>query len=415
MKLSKSSTYSILIFILFYLSLFIGFLIGEDTAGGAKYDYNFHLEVRDFFLSDTLNALKNFLNANAFHSPIFYIFLKYLLAFNETIGRFIFLNISILIPIIFYLSLKKIVDLDKSIILLISCFFFISPYFRSTAIWPGDENLAILFFLCSIYFYILYKNSNSEKDKNLFIIGNILFVAIASYFRPNYSLFSIFFFYELVLKKFSYKNFFIYIIVSALLAYPAIHYVFILKINFFYGSLQRFNLFNSFPLAYSVFIFFLVPFILFEFKNLVKNHKINYLNLLLTILLTFIVYFFFNYDLSHGGGIIFMFQKYFFTGNIFMCLVFAISFYISNVILNIKKTSNFLLLIILILFELDSYFYMETYDPLFLICLFLLFDTAIIKNFFKNKILFKINILFCYLFIFYIAKIINIYVLLNKL
>ena len=147
MKLSKSSTYSILIFILFYLSLFIGFLIGEDTAGGAKYDYNFHLEVRDFFLSDTLNALKNFLNANAFHSPIFYIFLKYLLAFNETIGRFIFLNISILIPIIFYLSLKKIVDLDKSIILLISCFFFISPYFRSTAIWPGDENLAILFFL----------------------------------------------------------------------------------------------------------------------------------------------------------------------------------------------------------------------------------------------------------------------------
>ena len=143
----------------------------------------------------------------------------------------------------------------------------------------------------------------------------------------------------------------------------------ILKINFFYGSLQRFNLFNSFPLAYSVFIFFLVPFILFEFKNLVKNHKINYPNLLLTILLTFIVYFFFNYDLSHGGGIIFMFQKYFFTGNIFMCLVFAISFYISNVILNIKKTSNFLLLIILILFELDSYFYMETYDPLFLICL----------------------------------------------
>ena len=40
-----------------YLSLILGFILNEDSAGGALYDYNFHLGVRDF-LKDTLMHLK---------------------------------------------------------------------------------------------------------------------------------------------------------------------------------------------------------------------------------------------------------------------------------------------------------------------------------------------------------------------
>ena len=87
-----------------YLSLILGFILNEDSAGGALYDYNFHLGVREFFLQDTFNAVKNFSDLKSYHSPIFYIFLKYLLFTGETFGRLIFMHISILIPITFLIK-----------------------------------------------------------------------------------------------------------------------------------------------------------------------------------------------------------------------------------------------------------------------------------------------------------------------
>ena len=89
--ISKSSKF-LLLLLLCYLSLIIGFLVNEDSAGGALYDYNFHLEARKFFLGDNINALKNFAEVKSYHSPIFYIFLKYLLLPGETFGRLIFLH-----------------------------------------------------------------------------------------------------------------------------------------------------------------------------------------------------------------------------------------------------------------------------------------------------------------------------------
>ena len=110
-----------------------------------------------------------------------------------------------------------------------------------------------------------------------------------------------------------------------------------------------------------------------------------------------------------------MIQKIFFDSNFFMSLVFAVSFYISNILLEIGKTKNLILIIILLFFELDFYFYMETFDPLFLLCLLLLFDVKIMNNFFNLNFIRNINILMGYLFIFYIAKIVNLHFFLNKL
>ena len=123
-----------------------------------------------------------------------------------------------------------------------------------------------------------------------------------------------------------------------------------------------------------------------------------------------IVFFFFNYDLEYGGGVFYILQKKFFSGNIGISLIFFISFFISNYFLEIKNIKNLILIFSLLLFEIDAYFFMETFDPLFLICVLLLFDTKNLNKFFKNFLLKKINFIFIYLFFFYVAKVANIYI-----
>ncbi len=398
-----------------YLSLILGFILNEDSAGGALYDYNFHLGVRDFFLKDTFDAVKNFADVKSYHSPIFYIFLKYLLFAGETFGRLIFLHISILIPIVFYFTLKRKISDNKLFIFYISCFFFLSPYFRSIAIWPGDENLALLFFIFSIYFYFSFLKTDSEKTKLVNIALNIFFLAIASYFRPNYCFFSLFFFYEFVLKKFNFKYLIVYSLLSFMLAYPAFYYIFLMNAYFVEGSFTKFNLINSFPLTYTVIFFFLIPFLILDRDNILKNLKPNILNLSICFLLSVIVFLFFNYDLEYGGGIFYILQKKLFSGNLGISIIFFISLYLSNKILEIKNIKNLILMFSLLLFEIDTFFYMETFDPLFLICFLLLFDNKNLDNFYNKLSFKKINFIFLYLFTFYIAKVANIYIFLNKL
>ena len=65
-------------------------------------------------------------------------------------------------------------------------------------------------------------------------------------------------------------------------------------------------------------------------------------------------------------------------------IIFAIAFYFSNQLLEINKIKNFILIFILLFFEPDNQFYMETFDPLFLICFFLLFDTKTLNIFFDS-------------------------------
>ncbi len=83
--------------------------------------------------------------------------------------------------------------------------------------------------------------------------------------------------------------------------------------------------------------------------------------------------------------------------------------------MEIKNIKNLILVFCLLLFEIDAFFYMETFDPLFLICFLLLFDNKNLDNFYNKLSFKKINFIFLYLFTFYIAKVANIYIFLNKL
>ena len=72
-----------------------------------------------------------------------------------------------------------------------------------------------------------------------------------------------------------------------------------------------------------------------------------------------------------------------------------------NQLVNVFNTSNFILIFILIVLEIDHYFYQETYDPLVLICLTLLFSSKIIDNFFYKINLTKVNLFLFYCLSFY--------------
>ena len=401
------------IFIFFYLTLLIGYYFGENSSGGSKYDFGIHLKTVELFNKDFYHTLLNYdspVIGNS-HSPIFIIFLSWLLSFGEGLGKFIYLNLCALIPFIFYFSLKEKFKLNNSIIIFfLSCFFYFSPYFRSYAIWPGDENISILFFLFSIFYYLKIMNNNykNEKELNFYIVLNVIFLALASYFRPIYSLFSILFFTEMVLIKFNFRKFFLYVIFSIILSLPAIYYVFFLNINFFSSYLgDSINLSNSLGLSYTVFLFYSLPFIYLSRKNI--SFKFNQLNIFSAAIYSLILYIFFDYKINSGGGVFYQIYKLFFYSNEFFWMVCAISFLIFNKFINYRAIKNWIILAILIIFEIDKYFYLDTYDPLFLICLFLLIDTKLTASFINEISFKKVGILFFYLLFFWIIKCINYY------
>ena len=183
-----------------------------------------------------------------------------------------------------------------------------------------------------------------------------------------------------------------------------------MKITFFFDSVGSFNFINSFSLTYTVLLFYLIPFLIFLEKNLF-SYKFNVIFFIISIVLTFIVISMFDYRTSTGGGVFYMVQKLIFSGNIFYGFIFFISFNLVNKFLEINKVDNLILIIILLFFELDNHFYMETFDPLFLICLFLLFNTKLIENYMNSINLKRLASLYTYLLIFYCTKVSVLYFL----
>ena len=126
--------------------------------------------------------------------------------------------------------------------------------------------------------------------------------------------------------------------------------------------------------------------------------KINFKSLTLTLFASLIVIYFFNYQPNNKGGGFFYYLSYFlFDNSILVYFIFPISFFIINYFLDIQKVENFLLILILIFLEIDTQFYVETYDPLLILMILSLFNFKYINNFFKINFEKNITILFIFL------------------
>lgn len=396
-----------LISVLLYSSIIAGFYFGEDSLGGAFNDFLSHGHISDKFRSEFFNTLLNYDNLGHRHSPIFYIFKSFLPA-DSFYSRLIFLHIYLLIPFYFYKSLNLKYPLEnKKNLFLISLVIILFPTFRSYSIWPDPHLMGTLFFTISVYYFL--KFTNSSYNINYFFL-NILFLAVSSYFSPNFGIFVIYFLYEFIKLKKGFKEIFIVLFINFILSLPFFFYLFVLDINFIFNDngwdigtniFSLNNISNKFIIINSLFLFYLMPFLIFSinyselYENIIRKF-FRFLPLfLIYILFTINFDFQTSYNLTNsGGGFVYNISQLLFNNNY---LLFFIAFlgYIFFADLFFKNISNLFLFLALIFSNPQITLWQANYSPLLFIIIFLLFDHNIIK-----KLVLKKNIVVCFVYFF---------------
>tara|TARA_Y100000590_G_scaffold163945_1_gene187888 strand:+ start:7148 stop:8395 length:1248 start_codon:yes stop_codon:yes gene_type:complete len=399
-KISNKS--SIFLFVTLYATLLIGFFLGEDSTGGAFADYLNQKRIAKNFALNFFDSFLNYGSGNesSRHSPVLVILLSIFekLKLNDLVIRLINLQIAPICSIIFYNCLKlKFPNVKKEYILLFSAIFFLSPTIRSLSIWPDSRIYGLTFFILSVYFFLNFQN----KKKLTFAIYNVVLLSISSYFSPNFSVFSVYFFVNyLIYYKIS-KDIFLIFFLNIALAFPAFYYLFVLDINFLkvpaidVPLIQRFNLSNKIILISSIFLFYYIPFLaLYENKLKFFKKIFNYKSLLITLLFSFLLIYFFSYEQRFtGGGIFFHISNLIFNNNLLLFLIFYFSFLL---IIEISKQNikNLSIFILVLCSNPQLTIYHKYYDPLFWILLLLLMSIKLnLSKIFDLK-----NIFIFYLF-----------------
>ena len=398
---NKYSFFLVLASVVLYFSLIFGFFYDENLNYGAYYDWvNAYLKPVNDFSKNFFQTLLNYNDYGQRHSPVYLIFLSLFLKlnFSPDLIRIIHLHLSIPLILIFYKCLVlKFNNIDKRNLQLLSLVIFLSPTFRSLAIWPDSRLPGLLFFVLTIYFFLWFQKSNKEK----YIWFTSISLIISSYISPNFSFFFIYFFF-FFLKKLKFQKLVLFGLFNFVLAIPMLYYIFILDINFFLsgktpslnsGSVSlNFNFSNKIMIISSIVFFHLIPIFMndnFYYKFLRFFRE----KFIILIPSTFILIYFFDYQTSYTGGGIFFNLSHFLFGNdylFFFVSFFSIPFFVYLSYLNIK---NLYLLLILILTNIQNSIYHKYYEPLVIIMFFTLLQSLGAEKFLKKKI----NIFYVYL------------------
>ena len=380
----------ILTYFLFAASLFLGFIFNENSSGGALADYNFLISSIIAFSKNFTEGLDLFLSntGTLIHSPVFYILNGYLLKITESLLLIKFSNIALscLIPYVIYESLKLKYKIDNKTIFFLSLIIFLSPYFRSSAIWLLGDNLSLLFFSISILYYL--KTSNEKNNDNYFLC--LFFLILCCYIRYYYCLFVFFYFFNFFKNKD--KKFILKLIAFGFIcSLPAIVYLFYIFENYYFLQLLSnkisTNYYNNLLIILTIIFFYITPFFIFYLKNIIRYYnqkKTIVFSIALFFIISYLInifYFELNLDISYGGGV---FIKLFQILNINVLIgIYFISFFsvlFLEYLLKNSRFQNYLIMVILILcFPLNT-IYQKYFDPLFLILFLTLLDSQIIKK-----------------------------------
>ena len=297
-------------FLLLYTSLIIGFSFGENLNYGSQPDWEgaYIPPIKDF-AENFLDTLLNYEIYGQRHSPFYLVFLSffYKLGLSLDLIRIIHLHLCISLIFIFYKCLKLQFNFtDKKILQFLSLIIFLSPTYRSLSIWPDSRLPGLIFFVLSVYYFLKFLKKPENKNAWLCSISLVL----ASYISPNYSIFSIYF-YFIFFRHLNFKNFFLLMIFNLFAAFPMFYYLFILDINFLIAgktpgplgeiSSFNFNFSNKILLISSIIFFHLIPVFFYtvnykKFLLFIKNKIIN------IFVLFFVLIYFFNYQTEFTGG-----------------------------------------------------------------------------------------------------------------
>ena len=399
----------IFIFFLGFFSLLIGHELQEDATGGAKIDSIFlanYVELISINILDTLN------NYDLDHSPVFYIIqsIIYKITKNHNIFSYFYIFLSSFIPIVFYFCLCNKYKINHTHFYYVAFLIYFSPYFRASAIWSLGDNLSTLFFCLFTLFFI--KAGKQKKLSNLHFL-TLLFLVLTCYIRPIYFIFWFFLFvrnYQL----FKINDLIRFIILSFFLALPAILYLFFFVIgknnNASLNYFLNINFLEISIIVLSLITFYILPFIIHDYKNIFIFIRKKY-KLLLTTLFFFIIYFildkFFFNDLFQltdlGGGVFYKLSQKFDLNFQYIMLISAYSGLIFYYYVSDKKElfNNSVLLLCLIFYSPIIYIFQKYYDPLLIIIFLTLLNSQKLSEYFSNKKI-KVSFLYLYFILFYI-------------
>ncbi len=389
--------FHILICFLSILSIYLGFFLDENITIGPKLDFEHTLAGAIQFEKDFIYTFLNFdkalddINAATRISPIYLIIIFILnkILIDVDLLRFFLMNVIILNQLFFYKSLKLIFlkkNIDKKYLLILSCILYISPSFRANAIWPESAMLGLLFFTISIYFFLKFK----IKKKIEYSFLNIVFLAIASYIRPSFCLFAIFFYYEFFKSFLENKNFLKNImnitLLNFFLAFPAYYYIFIIDVFFIEEGGLSSNYFNKIIIITSIIIFHMFPILFYKKLNIGFDLKkdLIFLFIIFFSLIFIIKNFDYNLNLS-GGGIVLHASNFLFNNNLLLYLSYPIFMFFLIKISVFKNYKNLILILILLMMTPQYHIFHKYYDPLIIILCFTVLNFGIKDDFFREK------------------------------
>ena len=394
--LFKNNTHKKELFFFFflYVTLLISFFLGENSTGGAVIDYSANKITIQAFASEFLKTFYGYESVFTRHSPVLYIFLSLFERINlpDFSIRLIHLHLCLFLPFLFYKCLTiKFNKIDKKILFFLSSLIFLSPTFRTLAIWPDSRLLGLMFFTLSIYYFLRFEDTKNFK----YALYNVIALALSAYISPNFSVFSIFFFTKFVLHYsiFS-KKILSIIIINLFFALPAFYYIFILDINFLIksaatgiGENERIifnNLFNDILITFSIILFYLIFFLFFKIIKI--DNILTLKNVLISIFIFSICVFNFDYNYFYsGGGIFFKISNLFFQNNYLFYLISLFSILVTYSLIS-KKYLNILFFIIVILNNPQYTMYHKYFDPFLLITFLTIFSFNIdLKKVFHAK------------------------------
>tara|TARA_Y100001958_G_scaffold156625_1_gene149740 strand:+ start:2839 stop:4080 length:1242 start_codon:yes stop_codon:yes gene_type:complete len=394
-----SSISKTIIYILFTLSLFVGLIFQENSAGGAIHDINHLKPYIEKFQDGFKSGMLYYLNNINIHSPFFFIFLSFFNnLFSDTFHtEILYIIISSFLPILFYQILKIKFDYDKNLLFWVSCLIFISPYFRSSAIWLLGDNLALIFFSISLIYYLKFTNDK----KNLYLFLCITSIIICCYVRYYYALFYFFYLFS-TYKDIKFKFLFLILTYSFVISLPAFFYIYLIINNYNFldtvFTYSKLNYFGNIFIILSLILFYIFPFIFYDLKIIKKYYQGNIKEIIFLSLPLIIVYFFdliFNNNLIDfsplGGGV---FIKLLNLIELDLKISLLIISIVSILILNFYLRKNFirnyaLLLLFILSFPMYTLF-QKYFDPLiyiFLLGLITYSEKKCLLNINRSKVL----------------------------
>lgn len=420
----------IILIILAFVSYAIGFILGENSAGGAVVDFEYvkrniiTFKDNSFFEAIKLTATKDSQIFQSTRSPGFYVFNKYLNPFtnNMLFHQTYITLLSLLIPLLLFLNLKiKFKNTNVYLLALLSSVMLLSPYFRSSAFWGIEENFGIVMVGFSALFLQLYKGSKSKYFEMTHLVLLALFSSLCVYADQKLIIIPLITLISVMIMKNKIPNKLFLIFMYILFSIPFLYLIILWGSIVPTGDADRRNFdlldttrnYHHFGYSISIVSFYLFPFF-FSLKDKKKKlldfikNKENYFFLIIFIF--YLIYFLFYYNLDNinhsGGGVFRKISDILFKSVIIQKIILALIFLFSWILILIFSQKEPLNFFILTVFPVLSIFispalFQEYFDPLIYFLILIYISKKFFFNFKSAVFIFLYFTLFLFIAIFY--------------